>query len=106
MRNHRGNRPDDGQLVASTTIDGQQWELYIRPTYTDAAIDDGWQNYKLIGVPRAAFKANYWFGWNTKTQRFARCTGISELVMSRPAVLEWLKLEMRDPAAARLLYGS
>lgn len=100
MRRHRGNPPDDGQLVSSATIDGISWRLYIRPqTY------EKWRNFKLVADGRAAGKANFWFGWCEAEERFGH-RDILELQMRYWPVYQWLKLEMRDPAAARLLYGS
>lgn len=99
-RRHRGNVPDDGQLVSSATIDGIHWRLYIRPQ-----IYEHWRNFKLVADGRAPGKANYWFGWCERENRFAR-RDIVELQMRYWPVYEWLKLEMTDPATARLLYGS
>lgn len=98
-----GHVPSNGVLAARVSINGARWELYD-VYYPDKPCNDDWRNLKLIVRARRP-KANYWFGWHIDEQRIAGARDWRILKEREPAVAAWLDLYLRDPDAARMIFG-
>lgn len=62
-----------------------------------------WYSVKLVATKPQAHKGNYWLGYNTKEQRFARSPASELLRENRPEMAAWVGQTVEQYAGAGAL---
>lgn len=62
------------------SADGTRWSLYRQPQPHSS----DWSTYKVVAIPEAERKANYWFVFNEETRKIGFSRDLVVMSKSRP----------------------
>jgi hypothetical protein len=92
---YTGNQPEAAKsfLIASHKPDAEiTWELWEYGL--DKQLSDNWRNLKLVILPGAPSKANYWLSWSRAERRLARGKDSALLAEHQPGIRAWIENTM------------